>query len=123
MRVEGLWTIQFSETAEDYGGMSVKESINRGGTLVLANGRVYGAGLSFFFVGRYEVEGNLLNLELTANRYNDLVEGALGVGDQAQLVFQGSIEGDEMKLKGRITDDEDKMIYIGAIKRADLQEK
>ena len=120
MSEQGLWTIQFAETAEELGGVSVKESINRGGTLVLANNRVYGAGLSYFFVGSYELTDGVLNMELNISRYNDLVEGSLGVDDQAILSFKGSIADDEMKLKGHIKDAEDRMIFVGAIKRAEI---
>ena len=118
MSAEGLWTIQFAQAEEDHGGIQVSEEINRGGTLVLTNNRIYGGGISYYFVGTYEESDAGISLTINATRYNDIVEAAFGPANEARLIFNGTIEGDTMTLNGNMEDEPDKKMIIRAERRA-----
>jgi hypothetical protein len=120
MAVEGLWTIQFSETEEFYENMQVGEQLNNGGTLLFTDNKVFGGGISFYFTGSYESGSSTISMTITATRYNDIVPGAFGVSNEAALSFSGTISDNIMKLHGSLDNDKNKMIYIGAEKRADI---
>ena len=118
MSAEGLWTIQFAQAEEDHGGIQVSEEINRGGTLVLTNNRIYGGGISYYFVGTYEESDAGISLTINATRYNDIVEGAFGPANEARLIFNGTLEGNTMTLNGNMEDEPDKKMIIRAERRA-----
>ena len=120
MSAEGLWTIQFSQAEEEHGGMQVSEEINRGGILVFMNGRIYGGGISYYFVGTYQESDAGISLTINCSRYNDLVSGAFGDLDEARLVFTGRIEGDTMTLHGNLEDAPDMKMNVIAERKAEL---
>jgi len=120
MSVEGLWTIQFSETEEFYGNIQVGEEINRGGVFVLTNNKIYGGGISFYHTGTYDTTGATINMKIISRRYNDLVSGAFEQSDEVALSFSGTVDDGKMKLHGFLDDDKNKMMFIHADKRADI---
>ena len=120
MKADGLWAVLLSETEEFYENIQVGEQINRGGTLVLINGKVYGGGISYYFVGTYESGDATISMTLQAQKYNDLVPGIFGVADEARLIFSGTIDENYMKLHGHLEDDKDKMIFIKAQRQVDI---
>jgi hypothetical protein len=120
MSVEGLWTIQFSETEEFYENLQVSEEINRGGTLVFTKNKVFGGGISYYFTGSYESGNSTISMIITATRYNDLVPGSFGDPNEAVISLSGTISDDKMKLHGFLEIDKNKMIFIEAHKRAEI---
>ena len=120
MSAEGLWTIQFAQAEEDHGGIQVSEEIHRGGILVLTNNRIYGGGISYYFVGTYEESDAGISLTINATKYNEIVEGVFGTANEARLIFNGRIDGDEMTLSGHLEDEPDKRMMIKAERRAIL---
>jgi hypothetical protein len=116
----GLWTIQFSETEEFYDNLQVGEVINRGGTLVLSDGKVFGGGISYYFTGSYEPGNATITMSLTASRYNDLAPGIFGDDTAGQFSLTGTINDDKMKLHGFLESDKNKMLFIEAKKRSDI---
>ena len=118
MNAEGLWTIQFAQAEEDHGGIQVSEEVNRGGTLVLTSNRIYGGGISYYFIGTYEESDAGISLTINATRYNDIVAGVFGPMDEARLIFNGTIEGDTMTLHGNMEDEPNKRMIIKANRRA-----
>ena len=118
MSAEGLWTIQFAQSEEDHGGIQVSEDVNRGGVLILTNNRIYGGGVSFYFVGTYEESDAGISLTINATRYNDIVAGAFGTANEARLIFNGRIDGDEMTLSGHLEDEANKKMIIKSERRA-----
>lgn len=114
MSVEGLWTIQFAKSEEEYGGLQVEEQLDRGGIFVLSGNRLLGGGLSFYFVGTYSASGSNIEITLNATRYNDLVSGQFGVLDEARLLFKGTINGNSMTLQGHVEDKPDSKMIIKA---------
>ena len=120
MAAEGLWTVQFSMSEEDHGGMQVSEEINRGGILVLTGNRVYGGGISYYFVGTYEENGTGISITLNATKYNDIVVGPFGSVDEVRIIFTGNIDGDAMKLNGHLEDEPTKTFVIEAGRRAEI---
>ena len=120
MKADGLWAVLLADTEEFYENMQVAEQINRGGTLVLINGKVYGGGISYYFVGTYEASDSTISMTISAQRYNDLVPGPFGVADEARLIFSGTIDENFMKLHGHLEDDKDKMIFINAQRQVDI---
>ena len=108
MSAEGLWTIQFAQTEEDHGGIQISEEMNRGGLLVLTDNKIYGGGISYYFVGTYEENDTGIALTINSTRYNDIVDGAFGASDEARLIFNGRIDGDEMTLHGNLEDEANK---------------
>ena len=120
MSVEGLWTIQFAQSEEDHGGIQVSEEIHRGGVLVLTGNKIYGGGISFYFVGTYEESDAGISLTINATRYNDIIATSFGSSNEARLIFDGRIDEDEMTLKGNLEDEPDKKMIIKAERRAIL---
>ena len=120
MKADGLWTVLVSDTEEFYENMQIGEQINRGGTLILINGKVYGGSISYYFVGTYESGDSTISMTLQAEKYNDLVPGVFGIADEAKFVLLGTIDENYMKLHGRLEDDKDKMIFIKAQRQLDI---
>ncbi len=118
MKPDGLWTVLIFDTEEFYENMQVGEQINRGGTLVLIDGKVYGGGISYYFVGTYESGDSTISMTLQAEKYNDLVPGIFGIADEARLIFSGTIDENYMKLHGHLEDYVDKVIFIEAKRQA-----
>lgn len=121
MTSDGLWTIQFSSSEEDHGGITLEEQINRGGILVFNQGRVYGGGISYYFVGTYTLQSSGITITINATRYNDIVTSALGNMDDVRFIFNGVIDGNIMKLHGHIEDQPNKKMFITAEKRTELK--
>lgn len=121
MSAEGLWTIQFAQAEEDHGGIQVNEEVNRGGVLVLTNNRIYGGGVSFYFVGTYEESSDAgISLTINATRYNDIVAAVFGTETEARLIFNGRVDGDEMTLNGNLEDEANKKMIIKAERKATI---
>lgn len=120
MKADGLWAVLFSETAEIIENIPVAEQINRGGTLVLINGEVYGGGISYYYVGTYESGDSTISLNIQADRYNDLVPGIFGIADTARFILSGTIDENYMKLHGHLEDDKAKLIFIKAQRQIDI---
>jgi hypothetical protein len=120
MSEEGLWTIQFSMSEEDHGGLQLSEEIYRGGNFFLKENRLYGGGVSFYLVGTYDVSESSISIIVNATKYNDLVEGPFGPIDEVRILFNGRIEGETMTLKGHFEDEESKQLTIEAVKRVSL---
>ena len=120
MKADGLWTVLVSDSEEFYENMQVSEQINRGGTLVLINGKVYGGGISYYFVGTYESGDSTISMTLQAEKYNDLVPSVFGIADEARFVLLGAFDDNCMKLHGHLEDDKDKMIFIEAQRQINI---
>lgn len=122
MAAEGLWTVQFAKSEEDYNGLQVEEQLDRGGVFVLSGNRLLGGGLSFYFVGTYSTSGLNIEITLNATRYNDLVIGQFGALNEARLLFKGTIDGNSMTLQGHVEDKPGNKLVIKAERRTDLNE-
>ncbi|MBM2830884.1 MAG: hypothetical protein HW411_1674 [Gammaproteobacteria bacterium] len=120
MAAEGLWTVQFSMSEEVQGGLQVEEEINRGGVLVLTGNRLYGGGISFYFIGTYKETSSGITITVNATRYNDIVTGHFGKLNEGRFIFNGTVAGKTMKLQGHVEDNPDKKMYITAEQRVEL---
>lgn len=120
MSVDGLWTIQLSETEEFYDQMQVGQQINRGGNLVLINNQVLGGGMSYYYTGKYQTSGNTVSLHVKCTRYNDLTDGVFGDYGEAHFALSGTIDDEKMTLHGFLEEDKNKMVFIEAVKQADI---
>ena len=120
MSAEGLWTIQFAQAEEDHGGIQLSEEVNRGGTLVLINNKIYGGGISYYFVGTYEESDAGISMTINSTKYNDIVVSPFGPVDESRLIFTGRIENETMTLHGHIEDNPDKKMLIKAERRSIL---
>ena len=120
MAIDGLWTVQFSKSEEDHGGIQLEEQINRGGILVFNRNRVYGGGISYYFVGTYKETSSGITITVNAMKYNDLVTGPFGTMDEVRFIFNGTVAGKTMKLHGHVEDQPDKKMFITAERRAEL---
>jgi hypothetical protein len=120
MAAEGLWTVQFSKSEENHGGLQVSEEINRGGILVFTGNRIFGGGISFYFVGTYEEIDAGISITLNATKYNDLVVGPFGAVDEVRIIFKGTVDGDAMKLHGHVEDEPGKTLVVEAERRTEI---
>jgi hypothetical protein len=120
MNIEGLWTVQFSKTEEFYENLQIGENINRGGTIILTNNKVLGGGISYYFTGSFESGNSTISMNITATRYNDLVSGVFGDDTTGSMTLTGIVNDNVMKLHGCLENDESKMIFIEAHKRAEI---
>ena len=120
MAVEGLWTIQFSKSEETHGGIQVEEQMARGGIFVLTGNRMYGGGLSYYFMGAYKMTGANIELTVNATRYNEIVPGPFGSETEASLIFNGRVSGKSMVLKGHVQGDPGRKLVIEAQQRSEV---
>ena len=114
---QGLWTISFSSAEESHSGVVVREDIERGGVFVLLDGRVYGGGVSYFFVGKYSQKGPAMEMQVTAIRYNEIVTGIFGNEPEIQIDFSGSVAAETMVLHGHVLDNPGKRLDLMAVRR------
>jgi hypothetical protein len=121
MAIDGLWTVVFARSEEDRADIIVSEESSAGGVLVLTGGRVYGGGISYYYVGEFNLNDNLIEMSITAVRYNEFVAGLLGDVDMARLSFEGIVSDDAMKLDGYLEDDPDRHLTIVAEQRHQFQ--
>jgi hypothetical protein len=120
MSEEGLWTVQFSKSEAETGGVRVEEQLHRGGIFVLYNHRLLGGGLSYYFVGTYKVAGSELEITVNATKYNDIVGGIFGPLEEGRVIFKGKIDGDSMTLHGSVEDDPKNKLVINAVRRTGI---
>ena len=120
MSVEGLWTVQFAKSDEEHGGLQIEEEVNRGGIFVLTGNRLYGGGISFYFVGTYKTTDSGLEITINATRYNDIVDGPFGTVNEARLIFIGKVDGDSMILHGHLEDEPNKKLVIKAERKTEI---
>lgn len=120
MSPDGLWTVEFAGSQQSTGNVVVSEKINRGGTLVLSDGKVYGGAISFYFVGTYRMKDRDISLAITATRYNDLVPGIFGNAGEARLIFSGKVMDNSMSLEGQVEDNTAQRLIITAQRRQKL---
>ena len=104
MTADGLWTVKFASTEESRGGLELSEELQRGGLFVITGGNLYGGGISYYFHGTCDTEGKQVNMDVEAVRYNDLVPGQFGDRDRLQILFSGTVDGDDMTLAGECPD-------------------
>ena len=114
MQADGLWTVIFSRTEEVLKFTQLTEQQNRGGTLILTDGRVYGGGISYYFIGAYDFVAGRIHMNIQAKRYNDLVSSPFEDMNEARFVLSGTINGNQMRLHGHFDDDTNKRLYIEA---------
>jgi len=114
MSVDGLWTIEFSKSEEEFSGLKVEEQMNRGGIIVLSGNRLLGGGLSYYFIGSYSVTGSNIDISLDAIKYNDIVSGPFGDTNKARVIFKGNITGNSMTLRGHLEDKPNSKLLIRA---------
>jgi len=120
MSAEGLWTVQFSRSEEEHEGIQIEEQINRGGVLYLSNNRLYGGGISYYFVGTYSESASGISVTVNATKYNDIVAGPFGPVKEVRLIFNGRIDGNTMTLHGNVEDKPNMRMYVTAEKRVAL---
>ena len=117
MEIDGLWTVRFTSVREQHAGLTVEEEVQRGGVIVIVNGRVLGGGISYYFTGGCTVAGDQVELDLRAIRFNDLVAGFFGAGAQVHLRARGKRQGDTMQLEAFVPGLENASIQLVATRR------
>ena len=120
MSIEGVWTVEFLKSEEEHGGIKVEEQMARGGIFVLTGKRMYGGGLSYYFVGTYKMTDVNIEITVNATRYNDILPGLFGPADQSRLIFNGNVKGQSMILHGHVEDDPNKKLMLRAQQRTGL---
>lgn len=120
MSLEGLWTVQFAKSEEEHAGILVEEQMAQGGIIVLTGNRMYGGGLSYYFVGTYTMTDANIELTIYATRYNDIVSGPFGPVDEVRLIFHGHVDGQSMILHGHVEDEPNKKLVVRAQQRTEL---
>src|SRR3972149_6686919 len=119
MSVEGLWTVQFSKGEGEHGGILVEEKMGGGGIIVLTGNRMYGGGLSYYFVGTYKMTDANIELTIYATRYNDIVPGPFGPVAEVRLIFHGHVDGQSMILHGHVEGEPNKKLVVKAQQRTE----
>ena len=120
MSIEGLWTVEFLKSEEEHAGVQVEEQMARGGIFVLTGKRMYGGGLSYYFVGTYKMTDANIEITVNATQYNDIVPGPFGPVDELRLIFNGNVNGQSMVLHGHVEDDPNKKLILRAQQRTGL---
>ena len=117
MTPEGLWTVDFAGSQQETANVVVSERINRGGILVLANGHVYGGGISYYFTGTYKAQDRTISVALTATRYNELMATPFENVPEVRLIFSGKVMDNSMSLEGHLEGYTSKRLVITAQRR------
>lgn len=117
MDIDGLWTVMFTATREQHAGLTVEEEVQRSGILVIVNGRILGGGISYYFSGGGTVDGEIVELDLRAIRFNDLVPGFFGTGVQVHIKARGTLRGETMQLEAFVPGHANASIQLTAQRR------
>jgi len=94
---EGLWTGEWRS--------NITNIENHGaGTFLFADGSIHGGNTGYYYVGRYQKEGDALSGEFNFRHYSGEPISILGYATEGVLVFNGVIEGSRMTVTMQLKD-------------------
>lgn len=109
--IEGLWSVEFgANTGYDGAGVVVFESQ-----------RVFGGDASYYYVGNYSIDNNLiLTAEINVSHYNGPLNNVFGPVKEITIVVAGKTATPSMIIEGSVKGRPDLKIALRLTKRAEL---
>jgi T3SS negative regulator,GrlR len=107
--LEGLWTVEFRSSIGNtgYGTVTFDGKKARGGTA------------GYYYLGDYQIEGNILNVSLHVRRFNAGLVSVFGPLEAFEVQLTGTVSEPRMIMSGRMRDQPALKIAIVCTKRED----
>jgi hypothetical protein len=108
--LEALWSIEFVSNRGAYGA----------GVAVFKSGRVFGGDAQYYYLGTAQVEGNVVNAQVTVTHYAGPMSSIFGPAKQFNLRLTGNLSAPTMEMGGVVAENPSLQIRARLTKRADL---
>ncbi len=109
MTMEGLWTVKF--TAGQLSGS---------GVVVFSDGKAFGGETGFFYVGTYEVDGNIVKARVMIRNFDPAISSGFGIPGDFEMDVSAVMQGDAMTGTAVVTDHPQYSLGIRLVKKANL---
>jgi hypothetical protein len=110
MPVDGFWTVRFQ-------GPQVAGT----GVVMMKCSRLYGGETGFYYIGNYEVDGNVFKARIAVHNFDTTIPSGFGIPGNYEMDVSGLIKDDaRMTGTAMITGHPQYNIGIHLTKRADL---
>lgn len=106
----GLWTVEFTSALNRYGR----------GVLVITNGRILGGDDGYYYTGECEINGNIINANMTIIKYDPSSISVFGNINHFELILDGHIEENNFDAIGVIANNPHAQIRVVGTKKEDL---
>lgn len=113
LSVEGLWTTVFSDENGPH---------TTGGVILLQKGHLHGGDNNYHYEGTYRVDGDRIELTLSATHFHGGRSHIVGDRDAFTLHLSGPVGEREMALAGHLDDDPDVSVTATLRRQAELPE-
>lgn len=101
MSIEALWRVQFQSN-------SPQLVLPAGaGVVIFETGRIFGGDSAMYYLGAYSVKANVLSGTLHVGTHTAIpgVQSVFGPRPEFDLILSGTIEGDQIKVRGLLRQD------------------
>ena len=110
MAVDGFWTVRFE-------GPQVAGT----GVLIMKDKKVYGGETGFYYIGNYQVDGNVFKARVAIRNFDPAVPSGFGIAGDYEMDVSGVIKDDAtMTGTAMITGRPQYSVGIRLAKRANL---
>ena len=94
--VEALWIAHFGDVFTIGTGDVFTAGTSNGGVVVFETGRVFGGDSGFFYLGEYDVSGDILSAKVTITRFKPGVPSVFGwdIDGSRRIEIRGQREAD-----------------------------
>lgn len=110
--IEGLWTVNFLGGSPEFD--------HGAGVVIFETQRIFGGDSSFYWTGSYRIEGEVVEGRLQVERHSPGLPGVFESLDSYGLIISGKLDGQRMRLIGRVVGHQDKEMVMSLKRRADL---
>ena len=105
--IEGLWTVQY------FGPQG-----NSGGVIVLTNGRILGGDSGFYYIGSYELKGDVVKGKVSVKNFDPSIPNVIGVVGDFDLLIEGRVQGNSIEGTGALATAPSAKIVVRLMKRS-----
>lgn len=108
--LSGIYSVQFSSNLGDFGL----------GIAVFDKGKINGGDLTYLYRGKYNIEGQAIESEISVSHYQGQRNSVIGSLDRFTLHLTGEASNDKFTLTGNVTEQPQGIITITGTKVAEL---
>ncbi len=109
---DGLWTVEFRSTNNDYGR----------GVVVINQNRILGGDDGYYYTGTCDINNNTIQGSINIIRYDVNSISVFGNIDHFELNIEGDINENQFTLVGNIDEIPDVQIRVIGSKKEDFQQ-